>query len=46
LLQALVAPVERVSTSTGIIVTIVAAAVILFYSSLKARGLEINYSAD
>ena len=46
LLRALVAPAERVSTSTGIIVTIVAAAAILLYSSLKARRLEINYSAD
>ncbi len=46
LLRALVAPVERVSTSTGIIVTIVAAAAILLFSSMKARGLEINYSAD
>jgi len=35
-----------VSTSTGIIVMIAVAAAVLLFSSLKARQLEINYSAD
>jgi ABC-type transport system involved in multi-copper enzyme maturation permease subunit len=46
ILQALVAPVQRVSTSTGILVMIAVAAAVLLFSSLKARQLEINYSAD
>jgi ABC-type transport system involved in multi-copper enzyme maturation permease subunit len=46
LLQALVAPAQRVTTSTGIMVMVAVAAAVLLFSSLKARQLEINYSAD
>src|SRR4029077_15620301 len=37
LLQALVAPAQRVSTATGIMVMVAVAGAVLLYSSLKAR---------
>jgi len=46
MLQALVAPLEKVSTSTGILVVLALTGLVLLYSGLKARELEINYSSD
>ena len=44
--QALVAPVERVHTFTGIAVIIGLVLVVMVFSGLEARKLEINYSSD
>ena len=46
MLLALVAPVERVSTFTGIAVMTILALLVLAGSGLVSRKLEINYSAD
>jgi len=45
-LLALVAPVERVGTFTGIAVMVTVSLVVLIVSGLMSRKLEINYSAD
>jgi len=46
MLRALVAPVERVSTFTGIVVLAAVTIVVLVASGQKARKLEINYGTD
>ena len=45
-LLALVAPAERVSTFTGIAVMAALSLLVLAFSGLMARNLEINYSVD
>jgi len=46
MLRALVAPVERVSTFTGIVVLAAVTIAVLIASGHKARKLEINYGTD